>query len=83
MNRRFSDLSPPTRVAGPSQAGVPSGDRCARIDRPHDPAFLRLLHPDDIGAAHRGGRTNVSAAMRMHCVVRILPRWRRFTGKRA
>lgn len=66
MNRRFSDLSPPARVAGPSQAGAPSGDRCARIDRLHDPAFLRLLHPDDIAAAHRGGRTNVSAAIHVH-----------------
>lgn len=70
MNRRFSDLSPPARVAGPSQAGVLSGDRCARIDRPHDPAFLRLLHPDDIAAAHRGGRTNVSAAIHVHAYAR-------------
>lgn len=66
MNRRFSDLVPPARGAGPSQVGALSGDRCARIDRPHDPAFLRLLHPDDIAAAHRGGRTNVSAAMHAH-----------------
>ncbi|EKS9888149.1 hypothetical protein BTK96_005172 [Burkholderia pyrrocinia] len=66
MNRRFSDLSPPARVAGPSLAGAPSGDRCARIDRPRDPAFLCLLHPGDTAAAHRGSRTNVSAAMYAH-----------------
>ncbi|WP_177318413.1 MULTISPECIES: hypothetical protein [Burkholderia] len=66
MNRRFSDLSPPPRVAGPSPAGGPSGNRCARIDRALAPAFLRLLHPDDTAAAHRGGRTNVSAAMYAH-----------------
>ncbi len=66
MNRRFSDLSPPPRVAGPSPAGALSDDRCARIDLAHAPAFLRLLHPDDTGAAHRDGRTNVSAAMYAH-----------------
>ncbi len=73
MSCRFPDLSPPARVAGPSQAGAPSGDRCARIDRPHDPAFLCLLHPDDTAAAHRGDRANVSAAMHAHAPCRRDP----------
>lgn len=62
MNGHFSDPALPARGAVSGPAGRPSGDRCARIDRvSHSAAFLRFLHPDDIAAAHRGGRTTVSA----------------------
>lgn len=62
MNGRFSDPALPARGAVSGPAGRPSGDRCARIDRvSRSAAFLRSLHPDDIAAAHRGGRTTVSA----------------------
>ena len=62
MNGRFSDPALPAHGAVSGPAGRPSGDRCARIDRvSHSAAFLRFLHPDDIAAAHRGGRTTVSA----------------------
>lgn len=60
MSRRFSDLFSSACLAEPGQAGAPSGDRCARIYLPHDPAFLRFFHSDDTAAAHRGGRTNAS-----------------------
>lgn len=60
MSGRFSDLSPPACGAEAGSAR-PSGDRCVRIDRVSRSAtFLRSLHPDDIAAAHRGGRTTVS-----------------------
>jgi len=62
MNGHFSDPALPARGAVSGPAGRPSGDRCARIDRvSRSAAFLRSLHPDDIAAAHRGGRTTVSA----------------------
>lgn len=62
MNGRFSDPGLPARGAVSGPAGRPSGDRCTRIDRvSRSAAFLRSLHPDDIAAAHRGGRTTVSA----------------------
>ncbi len=62
MNGRFFDPALPADGAVSGPAGRPSGDRCARIDRvSHSAAFLRFLHPDDIAAAHRGGRTTVSA----------------------
>ncbi len=62
MNGRFSDPALPAHGAVSGPAGRPSGDRCARIDRvSRSAAFLRSLHPDDIAAAHRGGRTTVSA----------------------
>lgn len=62
MNGRFSDPASPARGAVSGPAGRPSGDRCARIDHvSRSAAFLRSLHPDDIAAAHRGGRTTLSA----------------------
>lgn len=64
MTRRFSDVSPFAGPAPSGRIGMPSRHRCARIDLPHDPAFLRLLHPDDTAVAHRDGRTTVSAGMR-------------------
>ncbi len=60
MSRRFSDLFSSACLAEPGHAGAPSGDRCAHIYLPHDPAFLRFFHSDDTAAAHRGGRTNAS-----------------------
>lgn len=71
MNGRSSDLAPPVCVAGPGPAGRPSGDRCVRIDRrSRQAALLRLLHPDDMAAAHRGGRATASerAAARAYAV---------------
>ncbi|MDR0240913.1 MAG: hypothetical protein LBJ65_04830 [Burkholderia sp.] len=64
MTCRFSDVSPFVHPAASGRIGVRSRHRCARIDLPHDPAFIRLLHPDDIAVAHRDGRTTVSAGMR-------------------
>lgn len=64
MTRRFSDVSPFAGPAPSGRIGMPSRHRCARIDLPHDPAFLRHLHPDDTAVAHRDGRTTVSAGMR-------------------
>ncbi len=62
MNGRFFDPAPPACGAEPGRAGRPSDDRCVRIDRvSRNAAFLRFVHPDDIAAAHRGGRTAVSA----------------------
>ncbi len=61
MSRRFSGLFSSACLAEPGHAGAPSGDRCARIYLPHDPAFLRFFHSDDTAAAHRGGRTNAHA----------------------
>ncbi len=62
MNGRVSDLAPPVCVAESGPAGRLSGDRCIRIDRrSRNAAFLRFLHPDDIAAAHRGGRTTALA----------------------
>lgn len=87
MNGRFPDLAPLARGAAPGPSGGPSVDRCVRIDRrSRDAAFLRFLHPDDIAAAHRGGRTTASerAAARACAVLpRARSRRRRFTGKRA
>lgn len=86
MNGHFSDPALPARGAVSGPAGRPSGDRCARIDRvSHSAAFLRFLHPDDIAAAHRGGRTTVSARAAARCMCGIAgARWRRrrVTGKR-
>lgn len=62
MNGRFFDPALPACGAEPGRAGRPAGDRCVRIDRmSRNAAFLRFIHPDDIAAAHRGGRTAVSA----------------------
>lgn len=62
MNGRGSDPALSMRGAVSGPAGRPSGDRCVRIDRvSRNAAFRRSLHPDDIAAAHRGGRTTVSA----------------------
>ncbi|WDR89503.1 hypothetical protein [Burkholderia ambifaria] len=61
MNCRASDLAPPARVAEFALAGRSADDRCVRIDRlSRQAAFPRLLHPDDIAAAHRDGRTTAS-----------------------
>lgn len=65
MNGRFFDPARPACGAEPGRAGRPSDDRCVRIDRvSRNVAFLRFVHPDDIAAAHRGGRTAVSACAR-------------------
>jgi len=75
MNCRTSDLTPPARVAESTPAGRAAGDRCLRIDRlSRKAAFPRLLHPDDIAAAHRDGRTTASECAAARA---------RFTGKRA
>ncbi|EDT43817.1 hypothetical protein BamMEX5DRAFT_0428 [Burkholderia ambifaria MEX-5] len=75
MNCRSSDLAPAGCVTECGPAGRPVGDRCLRIDRlSRKPAFPRLLHPDDIAAAHRDGRTTASEYAAAHA---------RFTGKRA
>ncbi len=75
MNCRTSDLAPPARVAESAPAGRAAGDRCLRIDRlSRKAAFPRLLHPDDIAAAHRDGRTTASECAAARA---------RFTGKRA
>ncbi|MET3818183.1 hypothetical protein ACVK00_005445 [Burkholderia sp. PvR073] len=77
MNCRSSDLAPPACVAESGPAGGPAGDRCLRIDRlSRKAAFPRLLHPDDIAAAHRDGRTTASECAAAHACAR-------FTGKRA
>ena len=71
MNGRLFDPASPACGAEPGPAGRPSDDRCVRIDRvSRNVAFLRLVHPDDITAAHRGGRTTVSerAAARARAV---------------
>ncbi len=61
MNCRSSDLAPATRVVESALAGRSADDRCVRIDRlSRQAAFPRLLHPDDIAAAHRDGRTTAS-----------------------
>ncbi len=64
MSRRLSDVSPLVHPVASGRIGVRSRYRCARIDLPPDPAFLRLLHRDDIAVAHRDGRTTVPAGMR-------------------
>ncbi|WP_152777878.1 MULTISPECIES: hypothetical protein [Burkholderia] len=64
MSGRFSDVSSCAYWAAPARNGVRFRHRCARTDFPRDPAFIRLLHPDDIAAAHRDGRMTVSAGMR-------------------
>lgn len=71
MNGRFFDPASPACGAEPGPAGRPSDDRCVRIDRvSRNAAFLHSVHPDDITAAHRGGRTTVSqrAAARARAV---------------
>lgn len=71
MNRRFSDRVPRACGAEPGSAGRPSRDRCIRIDRvSRNAAFLRSLHPGDIAAAHRGGRTTVSERAAARACVR-------------
>ncbi|WP_322082164.1 hypothetical protein [Burkholderia sp. BCC1972] len=64
MSRPLSDVSPLVHPVVSGRIGVRSRYRCARIDLPHDPAFLRLLHRDDIAVAHRDGRMTVPAGMR-------------------
>lgn len=64
MSCRLSDVSPLFHPVASGRIGVRSRYRCARIDLPHDPVFLRLLHHDDIAVAHRDGRTAVAAGMR-------------------
>lgn len=64
MSRRFSDVSSRAYRAASGRYGGRFRHRCARTDFPRDPAFIRLLHPDDIAAAHRDGRMTISAGMR-------------------
>ncbi len=80
MNCRTSDLAPPARVAESAPAGRAAGDRCLRIGRlSRKAAFPRLLHPDDIAAAHRDGRTTASecaAARAFHGKTSVGAAWR-------
>ncbi len=70
MNCRSSDLAPPARVAESALAGRSADDRCVRIDRfSRKATFPRLLHPDDIAAAHRDGRTTASECAAAHARV--------------
>ena len=70
MNCRASDLAPPARVAEFALAGRSADDRCVRIDRlSRQAAFPCLLHPDDIAAAHRDGRTTASECAAAHARV--------------
>ncbi|WP_175746909.1 hypothetical protein [Burkholderia ambifaria] len=70
MNCRASDLAPPARVAEFALAGRSADDRCVRIDcLSRQAAFPRLLHPDDIAAAHRDGRTTASECAAAHACV--------------
>ncbi|MET3625011.1 hypothetical protein ABIC49_006677 [Burkholderia ambifaria] len=70
MNCRASDVAPPARVAEFALAGRSADDRCVRIDRlSRQAAFPRLLHPDDIAAAHRDGRTTASECAAAHARV--------------
>ena len=70
MNCRASDLAPPARVAEFALAGRSADDRCVRIDRlSRQATFPRLLHPDDIAAAHRDGRTTASECAAAHARV--------------
>ncbi len=70
MNCRASDLAPPARVAEFALAGRSADDRCVRIDcLSRQAAFPCLLHPDDIAAAHRDGRTTASECAAAHARV--------------
>ncbi|CAB3758848.1 hypothetical protein BPA30113_03374 [Burkholderia paludis] len=61
MSHRPADPVPLAVRVAPGRIGGHADHRCARIDCSRAPAFLRFLHPDDTAAAHRGGRTTVSA----------------------
>ncbi|MCA8093088.1 hypothetical protein LGM65_19730 [Burkholderia anthina] len=80
MSGRFSCLVPSASVVEPCQVCASSPDRCVR-----NVIFSGFLHPDDITATHRGGRTTVAAAKQ--CVrgadAGRGSLQRRFTGKRA
>ncbi len=70
MNCRASDLAAPARVAESALAGRSADDRCVRIDcLSRQAAFPCLLHPDDIAAAHRDGRTTASECAAAHARV--------------
>ncbi|MBY4869192.1 hypothetical protein [Burkholderia anthina] len=79
MSGRFSCFAPSASVVEPRQVCASSPDRCVC-----NVTFSGFLHPDDIAATHRGGRTTVAAAarrVREQCRCRQRPVAAVFHGK--